>query len=232
MIPIFVALDTPDIITAVNLLTQLNDLVDIKIGLELFIARGPDKCAYLKHIGLSHGASRQMLLDLKLFDTPRTVGRAVRSAIDIEPDFMTLHIAGGIEMMQAAVATVREYQAIHTTEVYRGPKLIGITELTSKPKNDHTESLMIERTLQAREAGLDGVQCSGHEVTQLRQLWPKAFLLTPGIRPIGAAANGQSRISTPKQAMIMGSSALVIGQPITDADDPYQATLNIIQSMQ
>ena len=210
--PIFVALDTPDLERAKAIATRVrNHVGGIKLGLEFFAANGRSGVKEMAHLGLP------IFLDLKLHDIPNTVAKAVQSLRDLEPAVLTVHAAGGRAMMEDAKAAAPT-----------GTKVVGVTVLTSLdgddlesiglPADPHTQ---VERlTALAREAGLDGVVCSGAEVKAAKRLWPGGFFVVPGVRPANASAGDQKRVVTPRQALNDGASILVIGRPITAAEDP------------
>jgi orotidine-5'-phosphate decarboxylase len=210
--PIFVALDTPDLERAKAIATRVrNHVGGIKLGLEFFAANGRSGVKEMAHFGLP------IFLDLKLHDIPNTVAKAVQSLRDLEPAVLTVHAAGGRAMMEDAKAAAPT-----------GTKVVGVTVLTSLDGED-LESIglpsdphgQVERlTALAREAGLDGVVCSGAEVKAAKRLWPGGFFVVPGVRPADASAGDQKRVATPRQALNDGASILVIGRPITSAEDP------------
>ncbi|MEM7569464.1 MAG: orotidine-5'-phosphate decarboxylase [Pseudomonadota bacterium] len=219
--PVFVAIDTPDVAAATTLANTLKDSVGgIKLGLEFFTACGPAGVDAVAACGAP------LFLDLKLHDIPNTVAGAVRSLSQLRypPTFLTLHAQGGPAMI-AAAAKVREEAQLPT-------QLLAVTVLTSLDAQDLT--LMgvsaspldqVERLgTMAVEAGADGCVCSPQEVAQLRaNLGSGPALMVPGIRPAGSAVGDQKRVMTPAQAMAAGASHLVIGRPITSAEDPQSA---------
>lgn len=210
--PIFVALDTPDLERAKAIATRVrNHVGGIKLGLEFFAANGRSGVKEMAHLGLP------IFLDLKLHDIPNTVAKAVQSLRDLEPAVLTVHAAGGRAMMEDAKAAAP-----------LGTKVVAVTVLTSLDGED-LQSIglpadprgQVERlTALAREAGLDGVVCSGAEVKSAKRLWPGGFFVVPGVRPADAHAGDQKRVVTPRQALNDGASMLVIGRPITAAEDP------------
>jgi orotidine-5'-phosphate decarboxylase len=217
--PIFVALDTPDLERAKAIATRVrNHVGGIKLGLEFFAANGRSGVKDMAQLGLP------IFLDLKLHDIPNTVAKAVQSLRDLEPAVLTVHAVGGRAMMEDAKAAAPS-----------GTKVVGVTVLTSLdgsdlqsiglPPNPHAHVQRL--TALAREAGLDGVVCSGEEVKAARALWPDGFYVVPGVRPMDGHAGDQKRVVTPRQALNDGASILVIGRPITAADDPDQAAREI-----
>jgi orotidine-5'-phosphate decarboxylase len=225
---IFVALDTPEIERAAKLARALaDDLGGVKIGKEFFTAQGPD--------GVSAVAGAiPLFLDLKFHDIPNTVAGAVRAAVHMRPRIVNVHASGGRAMMQAAAEAARE--AAEDAEVAR-PLVLGVTVLTSLDDGDLREvgqtgpsAAQVERlALLARDCGLDGVVCSPREIELLRRACgPEFILLVPGIRPAWAARGDQKRVMTPAAAVAAGADYLVIGRPITRADDPLAAARRIV----
>jgi orotidine-5'-phosphate decarboxylase len=210
--PIFVAIDTPDLERARWIATRVrNHVGGIKLGLEFFCANG--------HHGVRDmaGLDLPIFLDLKLHDIPNTVGKAVQALGPLEPAILTVHAAGGRAMMEDAKAAAPA-----------GTKLVAVTVLTSLDDSD-LESIgvaadayaQVERlTALAREAGLDGVVCSGNEVAAARKSWPEGFFVVPGVRPADGPSGDQKRVMTPRKALDSGASILVVGRPITQAEDP------------
>lgn len=221
---IFVAIDrhTRDGATA-DLVRLGEEGYAVKLGLEFFVAQGPDGVRDV-------AGARPLFLDLKLHDIPNTVAGGVRSAAACRPLFLTIHAAGGSAMMRAAAAAAKESGDAR-------PALLGITVLTSLDENDLAAvgqrgpvGDQAERlALLAREAGLDGVVCSPHEIARLRKACGPGFeLVVPGIRPAWAEAGDQKRIMTPAEAVSLGADHLVIGRPITQAADPKAALARIL----
>lgn len=221
---IFVAIDRPTREAAEADLARLGmDGYAVKLGLEFFVAQGPQGVRDV-------AGARPLFLDLKLHDIPNTVAGGVRSAAACRPLFLTIHASGGRAMMRAAVEAAAESGA-------ERPALLGITVLTSLddsdldavgqrgPLGDQAERL----ALLAREAGLDGVVCSPHEIARLRRACGPGFkLVVPGIRPAWAEAGDQKRVMTPAEAVTLGADHLVIGRPISQAADPKAALGRIL----
>ena len=221
MIPIFVAIDTPSYYEAEELLYKLGDLVEVKFGLEFFIANGPEACNELRNKGAKR--HRQMFLDLKLHDIPNTVAGAVRSALKIEPDFITLHACDGVEpLMEAALARATDMIDGHYT------KLLGVTILTSIEAN---QELFFDRMNYSVQASLDGIVCPASKLQIAKSIYPDLFRMTPGIRMPNSDNHDQKTVATPKEAMDNGADALVIGRDITKAKDPKAAVLAILETM-
>ena len=221
---IFVAIDRADRDSAAGEIERVATAgCGIKLGLEFFVANGP--------AGVRAVITGQPLfLDLKLHDIPNTVAGAMRAACRLEPQLVTLHASGGLAMMRAAVAAARESSGA------AAPKLLAITVLTSLDEQD-LESVGQDGPIadQARRladlaqaAGVAGIVCSPQEVAALRtQCGPGFLLVTPGIRPSWAASGDQKRMTTPAQAIAGGADHLVIGRPITQANDPAAALARI-----
>ena len=217
--PIFVAIDTPDLERAETIVQRVRGHVGgIKLGLEFFAANGRHGIRAMADLGLP------VFLDLKLHDIPNTVAKAVQALRALEPAILTVHAAGGRAMMEDAKAAAPT-----------GTKVVAVTVLTSLDGDDLRSiglqadpHAQVERlTSLAHEAGLDGVVCSGNEVAAARKLWPGGFFVVPGLRPGGAGDGDQKRVMTPRKALEAGASILVIGRPITGADDPDQAAREI-----
>ncbi|HEX8064272.1 MAG TPA: orotidine-5'-phosphate decarboxylase [Allosphingosinicella sp.] len=213
--PIFVAIDTPDLERAKSIATRVrNHVGGIKLGLEFFCANG-------RH-GVREMAELQLpiFLDLKLHDIPNTVGKAIQALRPLEPAVLTVHAAGGRAMMEDAKAAAPS-----------GTKVVAVTVLTSLDGSDlgsiglaSDPHAQVERlTGLARDAGLDGVVCSGNEVAAAKKLWPEGFFVVPGVRLQDGPAGDQKRVMTPRKALDAGASILVIGRPITQAEDPDAA---------
>ncbi len=225
--PIIVALDVPDAEAALNLARQLAPAVGaFKIGKELFVSAGPDVVRAIRDEGGT------VFLDLKFHDIPNTVARAVAAAARLDVAMLTIHASGGRDMMVAAEAAAQEMD--------NPPLVLGVTVLTSMDSNDLSEiglaedpAAQVERLAQlAAEAGLRGLVCSPREISTLRKVLPREVqLVTPGIRPKGSDADDQKRTLTPAEAITAGADWLVIGRPITAADDPRAAATEILESL-
>lgn len=195
----------------------------VKIGMELFYQEGPIIVRWLKDAG------HDVFLDLKLHDIPNTVEKAMQGLAKLGVDITCVHAAGGIRMMEAAMRGLTD----GTPEGKKRPLLLAITQLTSTSEEDMHHDQLIEVPLEesvihyaacAKEAGLDGVVSSALEVASIKAKAGDTFTcLTPGIRPEGTVAGDQTRIVTPARAKEIGSTFIVVGRPITQAEDPYQA---------
>ena len=229
--PLLCAVDTADLARAKTLAASLSGVVGgIKLGLEFFSAHGPDGVRQVVH------ARTPLFLDLKLHDIPNTVAGAVRAAAGLEPLLLTLHIAGGPGMMEAA----RNAADLVASQGKRRVKLLGVTVLTSLddgdlsavgqqgPGGEQGQRLAVL----ARDSGLDGVVCAPPEVAALRQLCGPDFLLVvPGIRPTGAESGDQKRVMNPRAAIQAGADYLVVGRPITEASHPAAAAQAILDEL-
>ncbi len=195
----------------------------VKIGMELFYQEGPEIVRYLKDAG------HDVFLDLKLHDIPNTVEKAMRGLAKLGVDVTCVHAAGGIRMMEAAMRGLEE----GTPEGGKRPLLLAITQLTSTSEEEMHADQLIEVPLEksvihyancAKKAGLDGVVSSAWEVEAIKETAGDEFVcLTPGIRPEGTVTGDQTRVVTPSQAREIGSTFIVVGRPITQATDPYEA---------
>jgi orotidine-5'-phosphate decarboxylase len=211
--PIAVALDARDLETAAAWAQAVSPYVStLKVGLELFSRFGPDS------VDAVRGGSRcDVFLDLKLHDIPATVAGAAKSVARLRPAFLTVHAAGGSAMVRAAVDAVPD------------TKVAAVTVLTSLSAEDLEAVGMAGPPIDAVrrlatlavEAGAAAVVCSAQEVAAVRsEVGPDVVLITPGVRPLGSAAEDQARVATPAAALANGADLLVVGRPITAAPDP------------
>lgn len=221
------ALDYPTLAEAEAGAARVADVVGVlKVGLELFVAEGPAA------VKLGNKLGNKVFLDLKLHDIPETVERAVATAGQLGASLLTLHAAGGPRMLEAAAKRAQSEGV--------GLKLLAVTVLTSLDAADLQATGVAvtpaEHVLKlgrlARSSGIHGLVCSTAEVAALRSaLGPDVILVTPGIRPTGAAVGDQKRVGTPASALRDGSSLLVVGRPIRDAADPVAAARSILAEM-
>jgi len=218
--PIAVALDAPDLETAARWAGLVTPHVStVKVGLELYLRYGPGIVASIR------GASGvRVFLDLKLHDIPATVAGAARAVARLHPDVLTVHAAGGPEVVRAATAAAPDTMIAGVTVLTSlGPadlKSIGV----KGPLRDAVRRLAVL----AVGAGARGLVCSPREVAEVRaEVGPDITLITPGIRPAGTAAHDQARTATPEEALRAGADLLVIGRPITSAPDPGAAAAAI-----
>lgn len=212
---IYLAIDTIDLEHAKALATRVKTHIGgLKLGLEFFCANGHHGVHEMAKIGLP------LFLDLKLHDIPNTVAKAVQALRPLEPAVLTVHASGGRAMLEDAKAAASD----HT-------KVVAVTVLTSLDTDDLSaigidgdpEAQVSRLGALAHEAGLDGIVCSGHEVKAAHKAWRDGFFVVPGVRPAGANVADQKRIVTPAQAVSDGASILVIGRPISKAEDPLEA---------
>lgn len=223
---LIVALDVPSIADLENTLKRMPDSIEwYKVGLELFCAEGPAALEPLKK------RNKNIFLDLKLHDIPRTVANAVKTAAGHGVNLLTVHACGGRAMLQAAAEAA--------AECGRPPRLVAVTTLTSLNQDDFSD-LGIGRSVAdqapalgelAISSGIDGLVTSAHEAGTLREQFPQALLVTPGIRLPGGEVGDQKRVATPAFAVEQGSTHLVVGRPIVQAADPAAATEKILADM-
>jgi orotidine-5'-phosphate decarboxylase len=221
--PIYVAIDTPDLDRARELAMAVRRHAGgLKLGLEFFTANGRDGVMELAELGLP------IFLDLKLHDIPNTVAKAIQALSPLEPAVLTVHAAGGRSMLEDAKAA-----APATT------KVVAVTVLTSLDQSDLVATGIsgsphdqVERLADlAQRAGLDGIVCSGAEVRAARAAWPKGFFVVPGVRPDNGKHGDQKRVISPRDAMDSGASIIVVGRPITAAEDPDAAAREIAATL-
>ena len=192
----------------------------VKIGMELFYAEGPQIVRQIKQRG------HKIFLDLKLHDIPNTVKKAMKVLSGLDVDMCNLHAGGTIAMMEAALEGLTRPDGTR-------PLLIAVTQLTSTDQERMEKDLLIERPLEevvdhyaanAKKAGLDGVVCSPLEASKVHETYGADFLtVTPGVRFADSDAGDQVRITTPARAKEIGSDYIVVGRPITQAEDPVAA---------
>jgi orotidine-5'-phosphate decarboxylase len=212
---IYVALDTPDLDRAKAVAQNVRHHVGgLKLGLEFFAANGQAGVHAMQELGLP------IFLDLKLHDIPNTVAKAIQALGPLAPAILTVHASGGRAMLEDAKAAAA-----------KGTKVIAVTMLTSLDVADLAATgvsgsghdQVVRLTELARDAGVDGIVCSGAEVAAAKALWPKGFFVVPGVRMPDGVIGDQKRVVTPRQALDAGASILVVGRPITQAQDPDAA---------
>jgi len=224
---IIVALDFDNLAKAESLVEQLDPkLCKLKVGKEMFTSFGPQWVSKLVE------KEFQVFLDLKFHDIPNTVAKACKAAAELGVWMINVHTTGGCKMMSMAAEAISDYK--------NRPLLTGVTVLTSMDdaqfnaigyQRDIAQQVSHLASL-AQQSGLDGVVCSAQEAAQLRKELNKEFkLVTPGIRPAGSDVGDQSRIMTPEKAIAAGVSYLVIGRPITQAEDPLKTLCEISESI-
>ncbi len=217
--PIYLALDVPQLNDGIDLVNKVKGHVGgNKLGLEFFCAHGAHGVHMIGQLGLP------VFLDLKLHDIPNTVAGAMQAIHVLEPAIVTVHAGGGRAMMEDAKAAAGE-----------NTRVVAVTMLTSMDERDlartgiegsaHDQVMRLAQL--ANDAGLDGIVCSGQEVKAVHDQWRDGFFVVPGLRPAGSAVGDQKRVVTPRQARDHGASVLVIGRPISRADDPARAARDI-----
>ncbi|MEL7634777.1 MULTISPECIES: orotidine-5'-phosphate decarboxylase [Sporomusa] len=229
---LIVALDVASMADVRQLVETLGDAVSYyKVGMQLFYSVGMECLTYLREQG------KDVFLDLKMHDIPNTVAQGAASLTRLGVAMINVHASGGQAMMQAAAEKVAE--TAKTLNIPR-PKLIAVTILTSMNDAEwaslrNTASIpdqVVHLAKMAQAAGIDGVVASPQEAELIRAACGKNFsIITPGVRPHGAAVNDQSRIATPAAALQAGAHYLVVGRPITAAPDPRAAALAILEEM-
>lgn len=223
---IIVALDAPDTSSALRLADSLSGTVSwLKLGLQLFTAEGPGIVREIQARGF------RVFLDLKFHDIPNTAREAVRSAVALGVDMTTIHLSGGRKMVTEAVRASEGSPLL----------VLGVTVLTSFDQAE-LRGIGVDRTPEAQvgelvalgvQSGLRGVVCSPREIRPLRTRFGDTLtIVTPGVRPVGAAADDQQRVMTPTEAVAAGASQLVIGRPITAAPSPREAALRILADLE
>lgn len=229
---LIVALDVPELKSAEKLVKALSKTVRIfKIGKELFTAAGPAA------VEMVHSHKGRVFLDLKFHDIPNTVGAACEAAVKLKVFMLNVHASGGRQMMtQAVQAVTRSAQALKTEP----PLLIGVTVLTSMKDEDlmevgvrsPVEQQVESLALLAKSCGLDGVVASAREIPIIRKAaGPDLKIVTPGVRPVWAAHGDQKRVMTPREAVQAGADYIVVGRPITEAQDPPGAAKKILEEL-
>ncbi len=231
--PVYCGIDTTDLIWASKLIQSIAGgpkpaVGGIKIGLEFFLAHGAPGVRYAFPAPV-RATGVGFFLDLKLHDIPNTAAGGIRAVAELEPTFITIHASGGRDMLRAAVEEAGNQAA--RLGVPR-PKLLGVTVLTSLDRADleatgvyaDPSDQVMRLAALSRDSGLDGVICSPLEIAALRkQCGPEFVLMVPGIRPAGSATNDQKRVMTPRQAVELGATNLVVSRPIYQAPDPRAA---------
>lgn len=229
---LIVALDVHDYNDVKRLVEELGDSVSYyKVGMELFYSVGSSVVDLLK------SQNKNIFLDLKLHDIPNTVAAGLCSLMNLGANILNIHAGGGYTMMKTAADRLKAEAERKNIE---RPKLIAVTILTSINQDDWAglgckfaiKDQVVRLAELAKKAGLDGVVASPQEAAAIREACGKDFLIvTPGVRPAGAAINDQSRIATPAQAFKNGASHIVVGRPIIAAENPRKAALSIIEEI-
>ena len=219
---VIIALDFKDKETTLKFLDQFQEKKPfVKVGMELFYSEGPEIIKEIKNRG------HKIFLDLKLHDIPNTVEKAMRSVARLNVDMVNLHAAGGIKMMEAGL------KGLNDNDSNYHPILIAVTQLTSTDQEVMEKEILIEKPLKevvkqyalnAKKAGLQGVVCSPLEAGFIHQECGDGFVtVTPGVRFSDETNDDQKRITTPAKANELGSDYIVVGRPITQAQDPVEA---------
>jgi orotidine-5'-phosphate decarboxylase len=218
---IIVALDVPNLASAVSLVDELGETISwVKVGLQLFTAEGPPIIQAMKMRGL------KVFLDLKFHDIPQTARAAVRSAVALGVSMATIHLSGGSQMVRSAVEACKNSSLL----------VLGVTVLTSLDDDQlneigvqrNAEEQVLELVALGQRCGLRGVVCSPLEIAALRSKFSNSLtIVTPGVRPSGSSMDDQRRVMTPADALRAGADFLVIGRPITAAASPRQAATRI-----
>jgi orotidine-5'-phosphate decarboxylase len=222
--PIAVALDTADLNNAVRWATAVaSHVTTAKVGLELFCAEGAGAVEKIRA-----STDLDIFLDLKLHDIPATVAGASRAVAPLSPAYLTVHAAGGPAMIEAAATALPD------------TKITAVTILTSLSADDldrlgiagPPDAAVVRLATQAVAAGARAIVCSPHEVALVRAAVDASItLITPGVRPAGASTDDQARVATPESAFAAGADMIVVGRPITGADDPGGAAASIAASI-
>jgi orotidine-5'-phosphate decarboxylase len=214
-----IALDVDDVVVALRLAQELQPWFRVaKVGLELFSSAGPEV------IGSLTGLGYDVFCDLKLHDIPTTVSKAARVIGSLGASYLTVHTAGGVDMVRGA------NEAFLAGAVGAGlpaPTLLGVTVLTSDPDT----SQLRPRLQVALDAGCEGVVCAAPDLAEVLAAAPQLVTVVPGIRPDGSDHDDQARVATPRQAIEAGADLLVIGRAVTAADDPASAAAAIVDSL-
>lgn len=216
-----IALDLDDPVEAIRLASEVAAYFDVaKVGLELYAAAGPSVVEHLLALGFS------VFVDLKLHDIPTTVERAARVLGGLGASYATVHAAGGVEMVAAAVTGF----AVGAANAGLVPPItLGVTVLTSDV--DAPAQLLSDRVRVSLAAGAGGVVCAAPDLAIVKKVAPDLVTVVPGVRPPAAEAYDQSRVATPLEAVSMGADVLVIGRPVARAADPAKAAEAIARSL-
>ncbi len=235
MSKIFCAIDTPDLSRAVALSSSVARAgCGIKLGLEFFMSHGPSGVQSIRNAC----PDIPVFLDLKFHDIPNTVAGALRAVTRLDVQYLNLHASGGADMMKAGLDAIADEA---TRLGIATPKLLAVTVLTSMDQgslkdvgqDENVEEQVLRLAQLTKTSGLAGVVCSAKEISVLRKnLGPDFVLMVPGIRPAGSDTQDQRRVMTPQDAISAGATHLVIGRPITGADNPEIAAMEILKSLE
>lgn len=222
---IYCAIDFTNLRTALSFVEKISSHIGgIKVGLEFFMKNGFNGVKKISEFGLP------IFLDLKLNDIPNTVKKAAENLFELSPEFLSVHINGGIEMLREIVS------------IKKNTKILGVSMLTSLDNSDlnsfgfniNSKEYVENLFKIGLDAGIDGIVCSAQEVPNLKNILKnqKFFFVTPGIRLHKDSINDQKRIVTPGNAIKLGSSVLIIGRSITQADNPIEKIKQIYESIE
>ena len=227
------ALDLASVPEALDLVKQLKSEVGMfKVGKQLFMHAGPQIVRQIREQGA------EVFLDLKFHDIPRTVAKAAAEATRLGVRMFDVHASGSLAMMKQ---TIGEVTKVCRSEGLPKPKILAVTVLTSLNREDlkrvgvmaGVESQVVRLAKLARQAGMDGVVASPHEIARIRKDCGRSFLIiTPGVRPRSGNWEDQKRVMTPEAAIRAGADYLVVGNPIREASDPVQAARDIVAAME
>ena len=216
------ALDVDDLVVGVRLARELQPYFGVlKIGLELYSAAGPEVIGTFQQMGY------KIFLDLKLHDIPNTVHRAAKVLGSLGVNYLTLHTAGGNDMVSAGVEGLLEGAR---NAGIGSPVALGVTILTSDSTSD--EELMQGRIRIAKDSGCRGIVCSAHDLDVVKKTASDLITVVPGIRPSGVGSHDQKKVATPAQAIRDGASILVVGRAVTQSEDPIQASKEIHKELE
>lgn len=230
---IITALDYSDIKPVKEIVRRIGSAVSwYKVGLELFVSHGQEALEFLK------SENKNIFLDLKFHDIPNTVAGAMHSSMKYGVDMVNVHAQGGVEMMKTAADSMREECARRGV---KAPLVIAVTLLTSLDEKylekynigfSSSADYVLHLAKTVQEAGLDGVVSSARETGIIKTALGADFItVTPGIRPLDSSADDQKRVVTPADAKKLGTDYIVVGRPITKAEDPYLAAVRISEEM-
>jgi len=216
-----VALDLDDLVAALRIAREVRPWFGVaKVGLELFIASGPEAIGALIQVGY------KVFLDLKLDDIPTTVNRAARIAGSLGVTYLTIHARGGVNTLRAGVTGLADgAQAAGLPQ----PTSLAVTVLTSD--DTAPAHILPQRVRAAAEAGCGGIVCAASDVVEAKKLAPDLLAVVPGIRPEGADLEDQRRAATPREALEAGADLLVVGRPVTRAEDRVAAAAALVESL-
>ena len=230
---LILALDVSDLAQVENLVRLLAPEIGMfKVGKQLFTYAGPQAVRLIQQLG------GEIFLDLKFHDIPNTVAKAASEATRLGVKMFNVHASGSLQMMRS---TVREVRRVCRQEKLRRPIMLAVTVLTSLNQDDlkrvgldvKVADQVVRLALLSKEAGMDGVVASPHEVADIRAACGRRFVIvTPGIRPRDGQRNDQQRVMTPREAVEAGVDYIVVGRPILEAKDPVGAARSIVAEME